>query len=102
MSSSEEAATDARVDELPLVKLSNLMAVLLLLLRRAIAAVLAGPSAPVGFTLHAAGIFAYDHGAGYAPHNERAVAGNHDAALAAGALQMEVCMHWLVARQGAC
>jgi hypothetical protein len=98
MSSSEEAATDARVDELPLVKLSNLMAVLLLLLRRAIAAVLAGPSAPVGFTLHAAGIFARDHRAGYAPHDERAVAGDHDAALAAGAMQMEVGRHGQLGR----
>jgi hypothetical protein len=64
------------------------MAVLLLLPRRAIAAVLAGPSAPVGFALHAAGIFARDHRAGYAPHDERAVAGDHDAALALGALQV--------------
>jgi hypothetical protein len=51
---------------------------------------LAGPSAPVGFTLHAARIFAREHRAGYAPHDERAVAGDHDAALAFGTLQMEV------------
>jgi hypothetical protein len=59
----------------------------------AIAAMLAGPSAPRGFALHAARIFARDHRAGYAPHNERAVAGDYDAALAAGALQVQVGKH---------